>query len=92
MSKLQRRNEKGEAARLDWIESDTLQLQRAAFQARGIGPWKSKDDGVPVTTVFGQRFRGTKLHPSNDRAMQLSEIFNPLIESIKSDKNHSGPF
>jgi hypothetical protein len=56
MGWLQRRSEKGEAARLDWIESEPLQLQRVAFEARGIEPWKGKDVSVPVTAKFGQSF------------------------------------
>jgi hypothetical protein len=87
MGWLQRRSEKGEAARLDWIGSEPLQLQRVAFEARGIGPWKCKDGGVPVTAKLGQRFRGMRFHPSDDTAMQLSELFSPLIGQGKLGKN-----
>jgi hypothetical protein len=78
---LQRRNGKGMAARLDWIESESLQLQRIAFEGRGIGPWKGKVDGVPVTTKFGQKFRRIGLHPGDNITVELTEHSNPLIES-----------
>ncbi|KAF2456413.1 hypothetical protein BDY21DRAFT_393710 [Lineolata rhizophorae] len=42
--------------RLEWIESETLQLQRMAFEGRGVGPWRGKEDAVPVTVTFEQRF------------------------------------
>jgi hypothetical protein len=86
---LQRRSGKGLTARLDWIESEPLQLQRVAFECRGIGPWKGSENDVPVTTDFGQKFRRTRLYPGNNAAIQLSELSNPLIKPGSFDRKQS---
>jgi hypothetical protein len=38
----------------DWTNTGTLQLQRQALEARGVGPWNTKDYEVPV---LAERFR-----------------------------------
>jgi len=57
----QRRSEKGKAVWQDWAESEPLQFRRVAFGARGIGPWKSQDGGIPVITTFGQKLQGMRI-------------------------------
>lgn len=47
---------KGQYQRLEWIEGETLQLQRMAFEGRGITDWKGKDACVPVTTNYAHKF------------------------------------
>lgn len=53
---MQRKFGKGEYQRIEWMESETLQLQRMAFEGRGIGPWKGQDAPVPVFEKFAQKF------------------------------------
>ena len=40
---------------LEWIADETLQLQRSAYQANGLGTWSSTTDSVPITAL-GDRF------------------------------------
>ncbi|EON69223.1 hypothetical protein W97_08482 [Coniosporium apollinis CBS 100218] len=47
---------KGHYQRLEWIEGETLQLQRMAFEGRGVTDWKGRDACVPVTTIFAHKF------------------------------------
>lgn len=54
---IQRRTGKGLYLRQQWIESDFLQLQRMAFEGKGIGPWTGNEDAVPITTRLGTRFK-----------------------------------
>jgi hypothetical protein len=42
----------------DWANTGTLQLQRQALEARGVGPWSSKDYEVPVLTERFMTFEG----------------------------------
>jgi hypothetical protein len=56
VGRVQRQTEKGLAARLAWIENDILQIQRIAYEGRGIGPWNGQKERVPVTVQFGQTF------------------------------------
>ncbi|KAJ9654806.1 hypothetical protein H2201_008940 [Coniosporium apollinis] len=74
---IQRRSHNGLVPRLAWIEDDVLQLQRIALERRGIGPWKKKWDGVPVTAEFGKKFRRDTTFAEWG---QLSEIFKSLTE------------
>ncbi|KAJ9669280.1 hypothetical protein H2201_000632 [Coniosporium apollinis] len=69
----------GLAARLDWIESETLQLQRMAFEGRGIGPWIGKQDRVPTTAKFGRRFPRTAINLRDSYPLRLSETSDPLV-------------
>ncbi|RKK82868.1 hypothetical protein BFJ68_g17495 [Fusarium oxysporum] len=52
-----RKAARGLSQNREWIESETLQLQRMLCEAQGIGPWKGHQDAVPVTVTFGQDFR-----------------------------------
>ena len=61
---LQVRFHVGEAKELAWIEAGLLQLQRLAFEGRGIGPWAGLDADVPVTTTHAQRFRASDMYES----------------------------
>lgn len=36
-------------ARLEWAVTETLQLQRAAYQGLGTGEWRGYTDAVPTT-------------------------------------------
>ncbi|KAF2186125.1 hypothetical protein K469DRAFT_687516 [Zopfia rhizophila CBS 207.26] len=38
-----------EGKSVPWIQDELLQIQRAAYQARGLGSWKGEGDAVPVT-------------------------------------------
>ncbi|KAF2659580.1 hypothetical protein K491DRAFT_566802, partial [Lophiostoma macrostomum CBS 122681] len=42
----------------DWMATSTLQLQRQALEARGIGPWSVRDHEFPVLAQRGQMFYG----------------------------------
>jgi hypothetical protein len=53
---LQGRSEKGRHSRKAWVEDDVLQLQRIAFEGRGIGPWRGKDAQVPVLEECRSKF------------------------------------
>lgn len=77
--RIQRRSPNGVVPRLAWIEDDVLQLQRIALEGRGIGPWKQRWDGVPVTTGFGKKFRRDMASTFTEWG-QISEIFKPLTE------------
>ncbi|KAF2669763.1 hypothetical protein BT63DRAFT_412571 [Microthyrium microscopicum] len=39
----------------DWWDSGTLQIQRAAYESQGIGPWEGAARYVPVTALFESR-------------------------------------
>lgn len=43
-------------ARNAWIEDDVLQLQRAMLEGKGLGPWRGKDEAVPVMDGYGEVF------------------------------------
>ncbi|KAF2757739.1 hypothetical protein EJ05DRAFT_399249 [Pseudovirgaria hyperparasitica] len=43
---------------LEWIETGTLQLQRAVFELRGIVPWRKRLDAAPVTEKPEMRWVG----------------------------------
>jgi hypothetical protein len=62
---LQRRSGRGLAARLDWIESEPLHLQRIAFESCEIAPWKVENDSIPITEEFGKKFRHPRLYSSS---------------------------
>jgi hypothetical protein len=40
----------------DWWDSGMLQIQRAAYENRGVGPWEGTERDVPVTTSHGMTF------------------------------------
>lgn len=46
---LYRRKKIGGYARLEWAATESLQLQRAAYQGIGSGTWKGSFDAVPIT-------------------------------------------
>ncbi|KAF2837290.1 hypothetical protein M501DRAFT_197728 [Patellaria atrata CBS 101060] len=65
----------------EWNQGDYLQLQRLAFEGANIGPWKGKDDAVPLTVHAGMRFRIPTTHPTwkapisqNEPGQQEDEI------------------
>jgi hypothetical protein len=64
-------------ARLAWIEDDVLQLQRMAFEGRGIGPWKGRANNVPVMESYGLKFQ-RKQFAENGEQVQLSDVCEPL--------------
>lgn len=61
VSWVQLKRGKGLHQRLEWIETNGLQLQRMACEGRGIGPWSGREDYAPSTVVVGQKFSLTKL-------------------------------
>jgi hypothetical protein len=42
--------------RIEWIETDSLQLHRMACEGRGIRNWNGREDYVPRTAAVGQKF------------------------------------
>jgi hypothetical protein len=58
---VQKRWEKGEYKRFEWIETSGLQLQRMACEGRGIEGWIGREDDIPRTKNPGQKFSLTKL-------------------------------
>jgi hypothetical protein len=49
----------------DWMATGTLQLQRQALEARGIGPWNVRDYEFPILAQKGQVFYGLATQPMN---------------------------
>jgi hypothetical protein len=40
----------------DWWNSNVLQIQRAAYESKGVGPWEGLAQDVPVTSFYDRRF------------------------------------
>lgn len=82
--RLQRTSMKGDIARQAWDEDDILQIQRLALEGRGVGPWKQKTGGVPVTAGWDIKFRRDKLYASSGKTglfveeARSLEAFEPL--------------
>jgi hypothetical protein len=74
----QRKTGRGLRRRREWIESETLQLQRMLFEMRGIGPWEGNQDAVPVTANFGQKFQLRNSLPTPDKSGHVDEVYDPL--------------
>ncbi|KAI9860128.1 MAG: hypothetical protein M1813_006238 [Trichoglossum hirsutum] len=74
----QRKTGRGLHRRREWIESETLQLQRMLFEMRGIGPWEGNQDAVPVTANFGQKFQLGNSLPMPDKSGHVDEVYDPL--------------
>jgi len=52
---IQKRTSKGEYRQLEWGLTETLQLQRLAYEGRDIGTWKGAVNEIPVT-AYGESF------------------------------------
>jgi hypothetical protein len=71
----QRNTRRGLYQRLEWIETETLQLQRMVFEGRGIGPWEGLQEAVPITSTFGQKFHcGSSTSALEDRPYHVDMV------------------
>jgi hypothetical protein len=58
--------------KLDWTETGTLQLQRQVLDARGVGPWSTRDYEFPVLVERCRTFVG--LGAQADMAIPLDQM------------------
>jgi hypothetical protein len=82
MGWFQRKTGRGLHRRLEWIESQTLQLQRMLFEKWGIGPWKGGQNAVPVTAMFGQKFQPGNSLSTPGTSPHTGEVSDPLLAPI----------
>ncbi|EXJ57499.1 hypothetical protein A1O7_07847 [Cladophialophora yegresii CBS 114405] len=103
--RFQRTSPVGDAAKQAWDEDDILQIQRLAFEGRGIGPWKGKSGGnVPVTAGWDVRFRRDKVYAAGGKTEVMVpwetegesttsyEVLEPLNGAYKNDGGAGGGF
>jgi len=76
---IQRKVRRGLHQRLEWIESDTLQMQRMLFEEWGTGPWKGEQNAVPVTSIFGQKFSARKSIVDLGTSADMSDVSEPIL-------------
>jgi len=76
---IQHKTGRGLHRELEWIECDTLQLQRRLFEAWGIGPWKTDQHAVPVTATFGQKFQPQHPLSTPGASAHMDEVSDPLL-------------
>lgn len=88
--RLQRNSAKGDLAKTAWEEDDILQIQRLALEGRGIGPWKGKEGGVPVTAGWDVKFRRDRVYGSRGKTGFMVPGESTSYEALEPSYGASG--
>jgi len=80
----------GEAKRISWIEAEVLQLQRVAFEGRGIGPWTGTEEDVPIVLTSDQCFAGSKVFEKTESSALPQDEVTTAHDSVATYKASTG--
>jgi hypothetical protein len=61
----------------DWWDSGVLQIQRAAYESRGIGPWEGVARDVPVTKLHSMTFPALRQLSSSRMSLWIAQNHDP---------------
>jgi hypothetical protein len=64
--------------RIDWYNSQALQLHRVAMEGKGIGGWEGEDSLVPILQKKCKKFgmESRELSYSNSQSLKENEVLN----------------